>query len=245
MRRTWRSVRSHVRTLATRRDTGRAEAECPICGKTARSFLAYGVRNVVPERKCPKCGSLERHRAVWLFFQRRTNLFADPVRMLHVSPEPFLSSRLATFENIDYLSADLDSSNAMVTLDITDIGLPDGSFDVIFASHVLEHIPDDRSAMRELHRVLRPGGWAVLQVPIWGPTTREDTSLVDPQERKRRFGHVDHVRMYGHDGEFARRLHDAGFDVCVERFVAELGAELAERYRLLEDEDIYYCTKPS
>jgi SAM-dependent methyltransferase len=163
---------------------------------------------------------------------------------LHVAPEKCIATRLKACDNIDYLSADIALSAAMVQMDITDIRLPAESFDVIYASHVLEHIPDDRKAMRELHRVLRPGGWAVLQVPVWRPTTTEDPTVTDPKERERLFGQSDHVRMYGHDGEYERRLQEAGFDLTVVPFVKELGPETARRYRLSAWEDIYFCARP-
>ena len=219
-------------------------AECPICGQVADGFLAAGIRKVKPERRCPNCSSLERHRAVWIYFRERTNLFTDRINMLHVAPEPALTGPLAALPNVEYLSADLVNPRAMVHLDLTDIPYPDGSFDVVYASHVLEHIPDDQLAMREIYRVLRPGGWAVLLVPMFGPTTREDPTVVDPAERERLFGQDDHVRMYGHDGEYERRLAAAGFEVKAEAFVAEMDPVLAHRYRMLEDELIHYCAKP-
>jgi hypothetical protein len=218
-------------------------AECPVCGTVVDGFLPFGMVRAQPERRCPDCGSLERHRLVWLYFKSKTNLFTDPVRMLHIAPEAFVQKRLKAFANIDYLSADLESPTAMVKMDITDIQYPDDSFDVVFASHVLEHIPDDVQAMRELCRVLRPDGWAVLQVPMWGPRTKEDPTVTDPAERAKLFGQDDHVRMYGHDGEYERRLRRAGFDVTVERVTVELGAELTRRYRLLDNEDVYLCRK--
>jgi SAM-dependent methyltransferase len=218
-------------------------AECPICGTVSPSFLPAGGRTQVPDRRCPTCGSLERHRQLWLFFGARTNLFTDRVRMLHIAPERSLSSRLHARENIAYLSADLTPSWAMVQMDITDIHFRSGTFDVIYASHVLEHVPDDRRAMRELHRVLRAGGWAVLQVPIWRPETTEDPSVTDPAERERLFGQSDHVRMYGHDGEYERRLREAGFDVSVSSFARDLDAATVARFRLHRPEDIYVCRK--
>ena len=165
--------------------------------------------------------------------------------MLHIAPERCIATRLHARKNIDYLSADLTPSWAMVHMDLTDIHFPAESFDVIYASHVLEHVPDDQLAMRELHRVLRCGGWAVLQVPIWRPRTTEDPTVTDPAERERLFGQSDHVRMYGHDGVYEQRLREAGFDVSVNRFARELSSETVRRYRLREAENIYLCTKPS
>jgi SAM-dependent methyltransferase len=226
------------------RTTKQDLAECPICGTVTPEFLAAGVKRVVADRRCPTCTSLERHRSVWLFFQQRTNLFTEPVRMLHIAPESATGPRIAALPNVEYLSADLDSDRAMVNFDLTDIPYPDGSFDAIFASHVLEHIPDDRRAMSEMCRVLAPGGWAVLLVPMFGPKTRQDVDITDPAERERPFGPHDHVRMYGHDGEYERRLEEAGFEVTADYFVRGLDAALVRRYRLTEDELIHYCVKP-
>jgi hypothetical protein len=220
-------------------------AECPVCGTVVEAFLPSGLQRVVPDRMCPTCTSLERHRAVWLYFRQRTDLFTAPHRLLDVAPDRAFGPRLAALPNVDYLSADLVSPKAMIRLDLTQIPHPDASFDVIYVSHVLEHIPDDRRAMREIHRVLKPGGWAVLLVPMFGATTREDPTVVDPAERERLFGQDNHVRMYGHDGEYERRLREAGFDVTAEHFVAELDPTLVRRYRLQTDELIHLCAKPA
>jgi SAM-dependent methyltransferase len=128
-------------------------------------------------------------------------------------------------------------------MDITDIPLDDGSFDMIVCSHVLEHVPDDRKAMRELFRVLRPGGWAVLQSPLdpARPHTYEDWSITAPQERQRAFGQHDHVRIYGRD--YGDRLEEAGFRVERVNHLARLGPAAAVRYGLPAQEDIYVCHK--
>jgi SAM-dependent methyltransferase len=154
-----------------------------------------------------------------------------PARVLHVAPEPCIGERLAAQPTIDYLSADLDASRAMVGMDLTHIELPDASFDVILASHVLEHIPDDVSAMRELRRVLRPGGRAILAVPMRAVTS-EDLSITDPEERRRVYGQDDHVRAYGRDGVFEQRLRAAGFDVTSDPMIQEMDPALKRRYRL-------------
>jgi SAM-dependent methyltransferase len=199
---------------------------CPICERHSGRFVSFGL---VPraDAQCPRCGSLERHRLVWLYFRHRTDLFdGKPKRMLHVAPEPCLARRLQASLGDGYVTGDLVDTSAMVTMDVTDIQFPDESFDVIYCSHVLEHVSDDRRAMREFHRVLKRGGWAVLLVPITAKRTWEDASVTSPEERLRLFGQHDHLRRYGPD--YAERLEQAGFDVTAtapEEFVetGELG----------------------
>jgi SAM-dependent methyltransferase len=114
---------------------------------------------------------------------------------------------------VTYVSGDL-SDSAILRFDVTKLPFTDGSFDAIICSHVLEHVEDDLSAIREFRRVLAPGGVAVLQVPIRGDTTIEDP-LTDPRERLKQYGQEDHVRIYGRD--FEKRLVNAGFRVtCVD-----------------------------
>jgi SAM-dependent methyltransferase len=217
---------------------------CPLCERTARRFRPLGGGAIKrPNAQCPHCGSLERHRLIWLYLRDETDLFSgtEPKRMLHVAPEPALRARLAGDGLIDYLSADLDPGLADVQMDITAIDFPADSFDVIYCSHVFEHVPDDALAMRELCRVLRPTGWAILQVPILLERTEEDPSLTDPEERLRRFAQRDHVRAYGPD--YADRLRAAGFEVRLDRYAERLGAERARRYGVLTEEIVHLCTK--
>jgi predicted SAM-dependent methyltransferase len=161
--------------------------------------------------------------------------------MLHVAPEPELSRWLQEVEYIDYVSADLSSPRAMVRMDISDIQYRDNTFDVIYCSHVLEHVPDDRKAMREFWRVLKNGGWAILQVPITADVTFEDPTVTSPEERERLFGQHDHVRRYGPD--YRDRLVDVGFSVTVDGFVRELDERTVSRYGLMRSEDVYFCQK--
>jgi SAM-dependent methyltransferase len=186
---------------------------CPVCCRSSRRFLTYGL---VPreDAECPQCGALERHRFVWIYFSRRTDLFDGRAkRVLHVAPERCFEDRLRRRLGSGYVTADLLDPHAMEQMDITDIHHPDESFDVIYCSHVLEHVPDDRRAMSELHRVLKPEGWAVLLVPVTVDKTVEDPTITDPAERERLFGQHDHVRRYGPD--YVDRLREAGFEVKV------------------------------
>jgi len=213
---------------------------CPICRTHLRSFKPFGL---VPrtDALCPVCGSVERHRLVWLFFKRKTNLFDNsPKKMLHIAPERELDANLRKTPALDYLTADLNDPRAMVQMDITDIQYPDNSFDVIYCSHVLEHVPDDRKAIRHLNRVLKHTGWAVFVVPIKVEKTIEDPSITDPADRERLFGQHDHVRRYGPD--FSDRLAEAGFDVTT--FSAADIATAKNITRLsLKDDKLFFCKK--
>ncbi len=215
---------------------------CPVCGRSTRMFLEHGT----PPRqgaRCPWCQALERHRLVWWYFRSSTDLFdGRPKRVLHLAPERCLEPRLKEAIGAGYLTGDLRDPAAMERIDITDIQHPDASFDVIYCSHVLEHVPDDRRAMAELRRVLKPSGWAVLLAPIFGERTVEDPSITDPQERRWRFGHPDHVRIYGLD--YVDRLRGAGFTVRHLRPADILTAEEARRIGVETSDagDIFHCS---
>jgi SAM-dependent methyltransferase len=193
---------------------------CPICGSYLRRFIAHGPRR--PECECPVCGSLERHRLCWLFLRRRTDLFdGRPKRFLHVAPEYALGDILRRTPNLTYVSVDIADPTAVVRMDLTALAVGDAAFDVVCCEHVLEHIADDRQAMAELFRILKPGGWAIADVPILRERTFEDPTVTGPEERARVFGQSDHVRIYGRD--FKERLESVGFSVQVEAFGHELG----------------------
>jgi SAM-dependent methyltransferase len=217
--------------------------ECPCCGARFRRFVPYGVPRR-PEAQCPGCGAVERHRLLWLYLRERTDLFSRPQSLLHVAPEEVFAVRLRALPGLRYLSADLAPSRAMLRADVQRLPLADGSFDAILCHHVLEHVADDRAAMGELRRVLRPGGWALLQSPISKQlsATREDASVTDPRERERLFGQSDHLRQYGPD--YAGRLREAGFEVRAQRYFKELPPERRARYGL-KGETIWLCSRPA
>jgi SAM-dependent methyltransferase len=214
---------------------------CPVCQTSLRQFYPVGTP-VRLNARCPVCESVERHRMIWLYFHHETDLLlSGHKKMLHIAPESCFTNHLNKCLYIDYLSADLNNP-AMVKMDITDIQYPDNSFDVIYCSHVLEHVPNDRKAMKELARVLSPNGWAILQVPIDANKTFEDPSIVDPKERERLFGRYDHVRVYGLD--YKERLEEAGFSVDVLPYLDKFSTEEKYRYGFnIEKDDIYLCRK--
>ncbi len=207
-----------------------------------RKFLDYGNPRR-SEAECPWCGSLERHRLVWQFFHDQTDLFDGRDKtVLHVAPEPCLHDRLQSVLKDGYITADLLEPGVKIRMDITQIDQADETYDVIYCSHVLEHVSDDRRAISEFHRVLKSGGWAVLLVPITAENTIEDPSISDPAERLRLFGQVDHVRRYGPD--YVDRLVQAGFGV-VQTSPSDFLATSDLRRMRVDDAagDIFYCTK--
>jgi SAM-dependent methyltransferase len=183
---------------------------------------------------CPRCLSLERHRLLWLFLTRELRLGQSPAVVLHFAPEPALRARLAALPALRYATADIRPGPAHLAADLEALPFPSGSCDLILCSHVLEHVPRDDKALRELFRVLRPGGLALLQVPLRLGATDEDPSVLDPGERRRRFGQEDHVRLYGED--FAARAEAAGFRVRREDYLAALDPAEAERCRVSSGE---------
>lgn len=211
---------------------------CPVCANGFDRFKDDWNR---PDALCWRCGSHERHRAQWLLFERRPELLGDARSLLHFSPEWCLRERLAGRPDLRYVTTDLDPARDVdLRLDVTALHLPDDGFDAIVCSHVLEHVPDDGAAMRELRRVTAPGGWCLVMVPIdlTREQTYEDPSIVEPTDRERAFLQHDHVRLYAPD--IADRLRAAGFEVDVIDTVARLGDE-ATRYRLNASDLIFLC----
>lgn len=217
--------------------------ECPVCNHRFRKLLPYGYVNMRENALCPSCLSLERHRMLWLFLKEQTDFFTSPLKVLHFAPEPCFLKRIEKLGNIDYVTADYESPLAKVKLDIQNIPFEDNMFDVIFCSHILEHIENDRLAMSEMFRVIKPGGWGIMMCPVEHDraATYEDVSITNPIEREKHFGQKDHFRIYGRD--FARRLSEAGFKVNEVRYGAEVAPELCERYALPLNETIYWVKK--
>jgi SAM-dependent methyltransferase len=218
---------------------------CPICNLKFKKFGPFGVEKRLNAR-CVNCGSLERHRLIYLYLKNQTNVF-DPnvkIKMLHFAPEGCLYDVLSQKENIDYIVGDIDpdfynnklkGSIKVQKLDITDIDFEDNYFDVILCSHILEHIPDDKRAMSELYRVMKKDGWGIIQIPIdyKRATTYEDFTITTPRGREKAFGRFDHVRWYGRD--FKDKLTNAGFDIKEEDlYIKSFSTEEVIHYGLQE-----------
>ena len=213
--------------------------ECPVCGTKRRKFLPYGYVTSRDNALCPNCLSLERHRLLWLWLQRESDLFERRPKLLHVAPEVCLMRHLRRIYGvgnaIDYVTADLESPLADLHFDIQQIPLADESFDVIFCNHIMEHVEDDLCAMRELYRVMCRGGWGVVLSPVEldREHTFEDDSITDEAERTRIFGQYDHRRVYGRD--YADRLRSVGFEVEDVDYAATFTADDRQRFALPVD----------
>lgn len=185
---------------------------------------------------------------MWLFMQEK-GLPRPGSKVLHVAPEKSIRERISAMSQVDYVIGDKHEPgytypSGTIELDITKIDFPDDHFDLIICSHVLEHVDDDRRAMRELFRVLAPGVTAILMVPMGtGADTYEDPSITEPAERLRHFGQFDHVRIYGRD--YSQRLVEAGFQVEELAFADRYSAEDIFRFGLVRGELMHIGTHPT
>jgi len=215
---------------------------CPICEKHFRNFIAFSSS----QHKfiiCPRDGSRKRQRLIWLFMKKYTELFKKSLKLLYVAPVYCFDTRFKKMKHIDYYSIDLFSSFAMYKMDLTKLKFKSKSFDAVICNHVLEHIEDDRLAIKEIYRVLKSGGWALLTVPIdiGLEKTLEDKNIHTAQERLLYYGQKDHLRLYGKD--FRERLATAGFDVSQINFSEKLNNQTISHCGLNEEEIIFYCKK--
>ena len=218
---------------------------CPVCTTSYRTFLPYGRIKPRPNALCPQCLSLERHRLIWLYLQEKTTFFTAPLHVLHIAPEACFIPRFEKLHGDRYITGDIESPLAKVKMDIHAIPFPENTFDAVLCNHVLEHVQDDIQAMREICRVLKPGGFSIMQVPLFAPmadVTVEDTTITDPRERERLFGQDDHVRKYGRD--YSRRIERAGLRAVEDDFVNTLSREKQKAHGLVPGEIIYTGFKP-
>ncbi len=216
---------------------------CNICGHSYASFLPYLDR---ANALCPNCGSLERTRLIYHFVQE-LDLIKDNTRLLHIAPEQCLFDIFKKQLGEHYIPADkfeevYDYPEGTREMDITDIPLEDESVDGIICIHVLEHIQDDRKAISELYRVLKKGGFAILQVPYDKDrsTTYEDASVTSPEARRQHFGQFDHVRIYGRD--FLDRFLAPGFKSEHSDYSAQLPQATKDRY-VFKQQEVFLLRK--
>lgn len=216
---------------------------CPVCEKSYSKFLSYGANNR-DNVLCPGDLTLERHRLMWLYLKDHSNFFtAEKLNVLHIAPEQCFHKKFKAQKNLKYLTADLVSPIADMHFDLHKIPLEDNRFDVVFCNHVMEHVDDPLTCMKELYRVMKPGGWAIMQVPqdINRAETFEDPSIVTPEDREKYYWQKDHLRLFGLD--YPQYLEKAGFRAEIFDKEAIIGKELIARYRLMESEILYIFHK--
>ncbi len=208
----------------------------PIDGRSYREFLPYGYEKQRQNVLSPGTLSLERHRLMWLYLKNETGFFKDQLKVLHMAPEQSFYKRFRKLQNLDYTTCDLNSPIADVKADIQNLPFEDNSFDVIFCNHVLEHVANDKKALSELYRVMKPGGWGIFQVPIRYQLdkTFEDPTITDKKGRIEKFGQYDHVRVYGMD--YYDTLKSAGFEVEKVILSNKLSDEEIKRFALEKTE---------
>jgi len=240
---------------------------CPLCGKHFRKFIPNkkitGMSTIekyriiaMGQRKhfaCPWCRSTDKERLVWFYLVRKTDLCVAKKKVLHIAPEMQIRKKLAAMKNIEYMTGDKFEGDARYRdgrygdaayADITDMRFPDEKFDLIICNHVLEHVEDDKQAMREICRVLKRGGIGILQVPVSRHITNtiEDNNVTDPEEREKTFGQRDHVRIYAEE-DYLARLREAKLQVSVVVQTEILSAREIEQMGLNPEERVYVATK--
>jgi SAM-dependent methyltransferase len=218
---------------------------CPIAEQEFKCFINK-TETVWDSALTATNGAKNRHRLVYLFLKNKTNLFKIKSTLLHVAPEYCLLHKLRTIDTIAYIPGDkmeqgYGKQDGVAYIDLLDLKFDPGSIDYILCSHVLEHIPDDVRAMKEMYKVLKPQGVAIIMVPIDETlkSTYEDFSVVSPTDREKHFGQWDHVRWYGLD--IKDRLELAGFNVQIIRYGHEFCDADYKRYGLCDDLIIQAC----
>ncbi len=201
---------------------------CLYCNKTFSKFTSEGVKSPAFEKytvagggyklnvQCPNCLSVDRSRLLYLFFKMRTDVYKKKTAILHISPNKEIAGVLkgdTITQTVGSIEPEMYQEFNAIYLDVQKMDFPDNTFDVVICCHVIEHVDYDDQAMREIYRVLKPGGFAILQVPLALnlEKTIEDKTLKTDKERKLKFGQVDHVRLYGLD--YLAKLKNAGFRV--------------------------------
>jgi predicted SAM-dependent methyltransferase len=237
--------------------------QCPLCMSNLRSFLALprefritleirGKRFTaldfetlnVDNYLCPVCRCADRDRLSALFLKRIPQELQAKRMLLHFAPERTLSLFLRKSFIYSYRTADLFRKDVDDQVDIARMNNYDAaSVDCFICSHVLEHVPDDTMAIRELYRVLKPTGWGIILVPIIPELvqTYEDPSKRTETERLQHFGQKDHLRVYGKT-DFINRLKSSGFQVS--QLGAEFfGGDLLERHGISNRSCLYVVHK--
>lgn len=223
---------------------------CPCCRTGFSRFMEVG-----PKREpilCPRCRSTGRDRMFWFFWEKHQELLQPGMSILHIAPEDVLYRRFKNIPGVNYVAGDKflpqfanTYPKGTIYVDLTDMGqFADNSFDFIYCSHVLEYIKDDRKALSELFRVMKPGKSGIISVPInYGHlVTLEDETITDPLEQERLYGDKGHLRYYGTD--YMDKVKEAGFQTEFVPITDFISIEMIEKSALEPRDVIHLCRKP-
>lgn len=232
-----------------------SNVRCNICNKGYKQFKPFYLRysdGSLTELKdhgvCWSCNSFPRMRQLYYWLVNDFKIESrDGLRILHIAPELQILNKIRKLRNITYTCMDKHCEgysypDFVLSGDVCEMEFADSSFDMVICNHVLEHVIDDRKAMREIHRILTEKGIAILMVPMKRNSAkvtieqRKDEILSDA-EREQRFGQRDHVRLYGLD--YFDRLSEVGFQV--ERIT--YNAEITDKYGFRNGEELIICRK--
>jgi SAM-dependent methyltransferase len=251
-----KAILRNIRTQYRKIVYSGSKYQCPYCGFKANDFLKIGLPyKAIIENKiigagvrnggCVNCDSVDRDRLLYAYFKHEIDVLKDlpEYSILHLAPEWRLSEEFLKYNYKQYICTDKFMTGYKypahtVDMDIMNITFPNDTFDLVICNHVLEHIPNDIGAMKELFRVLKPNGIAVLQVPISAilKDSYENPSVTTDKEREEHYGQYDHVRIYGQD--YVTRLESVGFKVTRLNIT-----EKYKKYGLIPEEDLFICTK--
>ncbi len=218
----------------------RRDRACPACGRDVVGFFRYGDN---AQWGCPACGASPRERLMNHLIDSGALTLPVGGAILHMAPNEGSLVRRYAAAAADYVPADLFPGVYAQVPGVTRVDLmalaDEERFDLFYASHVMEHVPDDRLVLANILRALKPGGEAWLIVPLWDRPTEDGSFAMSPRERERRFGQWDHVRQYGHD--FADRIRTAGFDL---EEIAAVDLDPAVRRRFALDDRLFRARRP-
>ena len=246
------SIKKEVKIIANRGN----KYICPFCNYKSKALASIGAdfpvlfeKDIIGAGKrdagCYRCGSTDRERLIYLFLKDKIQILNNHsnIKVLHLAPEKNLSKALLDSGFEEYVCGDLFTPGYsypeyVKNMNVLDIPFEDNYFDLIICNHLLEHVPNDSDGMKELYRVLKPGAFSILQVPISSKLakTYEDFSVTNPKEREKIFGQFDHVRIYGQD--YPDRLSAIGFTVERINITQEF-----EKFGVNEKEEIFIARK--
>ncbi len=234
---------------------------CPICQHSFKTMLPGGFDLPVTKEKeiigggyrqnniCPRCQSTDRDRLVYLYLKEKTTFFTEPQQVLHVAPEQSLFRVFSKLPNLTYIvgtkyQEGFYYSDELPVIDLRALLYKNNTFDFVIANHVLEHIKEEERVLHEIFRVLKPGGSAIVQVPIANKLNKtfEDPGILTKNDREKFYGQFDHVRLYGKD--YPDHLSAAGF-VVTKIKPGEKHWQMSEinKFALNADEHLYIAKK--